>query len=111
MKIRPMIVLAAITAAFAAPVAAETQTWRVGATYVVRASGLNLASPEDQAALLLSVESAAERVCRDRGSPWAKKACRVEAIEGALRNATPRMQRALQLASARQHSTVLAKHD
>jgi UrcA family protein len=81
-----LAVIMACAAGLALPIAqpAQAQAWKVGQSYVIRFSHLDLSRPADRAALLVQVERSAAKLCEGVRTRARRQACTSDAVTQSL---------------------------
>jgi UrcA family protein len=79
-------------------IATADPVWQVGQGYVIRYQDLDLSSAQGRAALLVRIERAADRACRDEMLRVDEQACRQRIAGAAMANAAGPARQALHMA-------------
>jgi UrcA family protein len=90
------------------PAAAEEQKWEIGSTFLIRGSGLDLATSDGRERLLRRVERAGVQICRDERPKIAFERCTSAARDKALATAPTRLKVSLEAALAARQETLMA---
>ncbi|MDP3736807.1 MAG: UrcA family protein [Hyphomonadaceae bacterium] len=76
----------------------HAQAWKVGPSYVIRFSHLDLSQPADRAALLIQVERSASKLCAGVRTKARRETCTAAAVTESLGASPSEVRQAVQTA-------------